>query len=482
MLQWAAVALLAALVLPLLLPPGRLHRGNAVRVLLALAAGLALAGALTPDAGLPGRILRLGALLLLVCGVIGVVGVLLFDLVLPAVGAGVPSILRDVVLLAVAALAMTACLRLAGVDVLPILTTSAVLTAVVGLALQPTIANVFGGLSLQLDRTLGEGDWVETGGRSGRIVEIGWRSTRLVTRDGDTLFLPNSQLLSGEVLNLSQPTAAHRTIVEARVHVSHAPGTVRTLLVEAARDVPGVLAYPPPDCIVQQLGDPTITYAIRFWLGEFEREPAITGEVRARIWYAIRRAGLSAPPSELRVAPIAEKPRATPETVLRASELLAPLDDDARAELAQRMRRLDFTAGEAIFHQGASGDSLYVIERGEVGVRVAIDGSSAEVATLGAGEVFGEMSLLTGEPRTATCTARTEVRCWVVERAAFETLLAERPQLLEPLSATLAARQAALEAQRTGLSSGTRVRIESEQRSRLLGRMRELFGIGGREA
>lgn len=482
MLQWAAAALLAALVLPLLLPAGRSHRGNVARVLLALAAGLALAGALTPEGGLPARILRLAALLLLVCGAIGLLGLVVFDLVLPAVGTGVPSILRDVVLVATAALAVTACLRLAGVDVLPILTTSAVLTAVVGLALQPTIANVFGGLSLQLDRTLGEGDWVETGGRSGRIVEIGWRSTRLVTRDGDTLFLPNSQLLSGEVLNLSQPTGAHRTSVEAHVHNSHPPGKVRALLVEAARDVPGVLAYPPPDCVVQALSDPAITYAVRFWLAEFEREPAIAGEVRARMWYAIRRAGLGSPPAEIRVAALAEKPRPSPDTVLRASELLAPLDDDARTELAERMRRLDFTAGEAIFHQGADGDSLYVIERGQVGVRVEVDGSSAEVATLGPGDVFGEMSLLTGEPRTATCTARTEVRCWIVDRAAFETLLADRPQLLESLSATLAARQSALEAQRAGLSSATRVRGDADQRSRLLGRMRELFGMGGREA
>ena len=100
---------------------------------------------------------------------------------------------------------MLVCLRLAGIDVLPLLTTSAVLTAVIGLALQSTIANLFGGLSLQLDRTLGQGDWIETGSHSGRIVEIGWRSTRLVTQDGDTLFLPNSQLVTGEVL---QPVAA----------------------------------------------------------------------------------------------------------------------------------------------------------------------------------------------------------------------------------------------------------------------------------
>src|SRR6267142_846237 len=170
------------------------------RLLLALAVGLALAatGAATTAMDAPGRLLHLSAILALVCGLVGLAGLVLFDVILPALRVDVPSILRDVVQIAMIGVVVMACLRLAGLDVLPLLTTSAVLTAVIGLALQAPIANVFGGLALQLDRTLGQGDWIETGRHSGRIIEIGWRSTRLITKDGDTLFLPNSQLLSGE--------------------------------------------------------------------------------------------------------------------------------------------------------------------------------------------------------------------------------------------------------------------------------------------
>ena len=223
-LEWAAVALLAALVLPYLVPGTRRHRGGVVRIVLALAAGLALAAAAagsssTMDA--PGRLLHLAAILALVCGLIGLAGLVLFDLILPPLRVDVPSLVRDVVQVAVAGVAVLACLRVAGFDVLPLLTTSAVLTAIIGLALQSTIANLFGGLSLQLDRTLEQGDWIETGSHSGRIVEIGWRSTRLLTRDGDTLFLPNSELLTGSVLNLSRPTGAHRV----SVRMSLQPGT-----------------------------------------------------------------------------------------------------------------------------------------------------------------------------------------------------------------------------------------------------------------
>src|SRR4029453_2867386 len=93
-------------------------------------------------------------------------------------------------------------LRTSGVNVLSLLTTSAVLTAVVGLALQNTIANVFAGLALQIDRTFGIGDWVQVGAHIGRIAEIKWRSTLLWTEDGDLLVVPNSHVLDAAVMNL----------------------------------------------------------------------------------------------------------------------------------------------------------------------------------------------------------------------------------------------------------------------------------------
>jgi small-conductance mechanosensitive channel/CRP-like cAMP-binding protein len=486
--QLAAVALILALGLPYLLPTARRHRGMAARITLALALGLALAGAgaETGDMEAPGHILRLAALVAFVCGAIALVAFVLFELVLPPLRLDVPSIVRDVVQLLVAALASLACLRLAGFDVLPLLTTSAVLTAVIGLALQPTIANLFGGLSLQLDRTLVQGDWIQTGTHSGRIVEIGWRSTRLITRDGDTLFLPNSQLVSGEVLNLSRPTGAHRACVQLSIHEGYAPATVRQTFVDAIRDVPGVLQYPPPDCLVSEFGDQAMVYTVRYWITEFERDGAIASDVRTRLWYASRRAGFETVPRLYGLA-VAEAGREPADVVadtpaarvalLRAVELFAPLDDAARERLAQRMRRLEFTTGEPIVQQGASGDSLYVIQHGDVGVRLQVDGSTSDVATLGAGDIFGEMSALTGEPRAATCTARSETACYVIDRGAFEEVLEQRPAIAEHFCATLARRQTELESQREGLSAAIRARREADHHSQILARVRELFGI-----
>jgi small-conductance mechanosensitive channel/CRP-like cAMP-binding protein len=488
-LEWSAGALVLALILPFLVPRGRGLRGGAVRLVLALAVGLALAaaGAATSAMDAPGRVLHLGAIVMLLCGLVGLAGLVLFDFVLPVVGSEVPSILRDVLQVGVAALAVLVCLRLAGLDVLPLLTTSAVLTAIIGLALQAPIANLFGGLALQLDRTLDQGDWIETGSHSGRIVEIGWRSTRIITRAGDTLFLPNSELLSGEVLNLSRPTGAHRASVRISVHDRHPPGAVRQQLVNAIRDVPGVLEFPPPDALIADFADAAIVYEVRYWLTEFERDESIAGEVRSRLWYATRRAGLDPPPPAIVMARSLEvDPTARAENValdretriglLNRVELLTPLDAATREQIALRMQRLEFTAGEPIFHQGTSGNTLYVVDRGEVGVSVQVGDSTAEIARLGRGEIFGEMSLLTGEPRVATCVARTEVTCYAIDRSSFETLLSERPEITEYLSKVLARRQTELESQLADLSNAPRGQGETDHRSRLLNRMRDLFG------
>jgi small-conductance mechanosensitive channel len=399
--QLAAIALILALGLPYLLPEGRRRRGTAARVTLAIALGLALAGAgaMTGDMTAPASILRLGALLALVCGAVALVGLVLFELVLPPIHLDVPSIVRDCIQLAVAALACLACLRLAGFDVLPLLTTSAVLTAIIGLALQATIANLFGGLSLQLDRTLVQGDWIETGKHSGRIVEIGWRSTRLITREGDTLFLPNSQLVSGEVLNLSRPTGAHRAAVKVSVAEKYPPAHVRQALVEAVHGIPGVLQFPPPDCLVSELEDQALIYTVRYWITDFERDTWIASEVRVRLWYASRRAGIDTVPYVYGLTASDEAQQAADRAdglparaaLLRTVELFEPLDDTARERLAQRMRLLEFTTGEPIVHQGAVGDSLFVVRHGEVAVRVHVDGSTADVATVGPGVIIGEM-------------------------------------------------------------------------------------------
>jgi len=293
----AALALLAMPILRRLLPRGRRHRGGGAVLFLGVSVVLSASAILLGGmAGASlGTLVQVVSVLTLGIGLVAIAGLVVFDLVLARVGVDVPSILRDLLLVSVAVALVMGFLRLAGLDLFSLVTTSAVLTAVIGLALQSTIANVFGGLGLQLDRTLGRGEWIEVGSRVGRILEIGWRSTRIVTKDGDTVFVPNSELVAGEVLNFSRPTGAHRMTVRIGFDYRHPPGQVRGVLVAAVRDVPGVLEQPPPDCGPHDFGESAIVYGLRYWIADFEHDTVIDEEVRTRIWHAAQRAGLEIP-------------------------------------------------------------------------------------------------------------------------------------------------------------------------------------------
>jgi len=475
----ATLALLAIPLLRWLAPRGQRHGGGPARLFLGLAVVLSLAAIAIGTMGVasPGSVLQLVSMLALMIGLVGVTGLVVFDLLLPRLRIHVPSILRDLIEVTVAVAIGMGFLRLAGLDVFSLVTTSAVLTAVIGLALQSTIANVFSGLGLQLDRTLRQGEWIEVGSQVGKILEIGWRSTRLQTKDGDTVFVPNSELVSKEVLNFGRPAGAHRMTVRIGFHYRHPPNEVRRALLAAVRDTPGVVSQPPPDCGPVDFGDSAIVYALRYWIADFAHDTTIDEEVRARLWYAAQRAGLEIP-SPIRTL-VSQRDAASARAAAEAQEqrealrllaAVAPLcrlDDESRQRCARGMHRLAFAPGEHILRREEPGDSLCAIASGEV----AVDGTGGEVTTLGAGELLGPRVF----PEAPACTARSEVVLYRIDERTLEELLVGHTELAAGLAAIAAARRAALDA-RAGRSSGSAPgRHAAEPAAGLVPRIQRLF-------
>src|SRR5262249_49813876 len=150
---------------------------------------------------------------------------------------------------------------------------------------------------------------------------------------------------------------------------------------------------------------------------------------------------------------------------------------ESRERLANQLREQRFAAGEDIIRQGAPGDSLFLISHGRVDVRVGVDGVHRSLAVLGPGQFFGEMSLMTGEHRQATCTAISDTVCYVVDQAAFRCVLDVRPAVAEDISTLLAGRLSELEASREGLNEEAKARRTRETRSHLLSAIRRAFAI-----
>lgn len=483
-----ATALLAAMALVgtrRLLPQDQRHHGRSLLVFLifgfllgVMRLGLIAAGAEQSIGGV-----MLGAVTTF-CVAIGTVGtVIIVALVLLPMRARVrvPSIVRDVVQAAAFVLIAFGVLSHSGVNVASMITTAGVFTAIVGLALQNTIANLFAGLMLNLDHELGLQDWVQVGGRVGQVLQVRWRSTLLRSNDGDLIIVPNGQMLGNEVYNFSRPLPRHRMTVRVGVHYQHPPTDVRHMLVAAATDAPGVLREPGPDAFPIEFGESAVIYLLRFWIEAVGRQREIEGEVMARIWYAAKRAGIEFPYPTRTVHMVAADHQAASEernARLRAVDrvdLFSPLEPGERAALAEGMRRVAFARGEKIIRQAEPGDSLYVIAQGEVAVALGAGTAIERVATLGPGEFFGEMSLLTGAPRSATCIAQTDVVAYVVDRGTAREVLALRPQVADEMSGLLAARQAQLEKKGGELSAGAS--RSPEGRKRLLSMIRDFLDL-----
>lgn len=424
------------------------------------------------------------------CVAMGAVGaaIVVFLVLVPSrLRVRVPWILRDSIQAAAFVLILFAALSQTGLNVASLITTAGVLTAVIGLALQNTIANLFAGLMLNMDRELDEYDWVQVGARTGQIVQIRWRSTILRTVDGDIALVPNSQMLAGEVYNFSRPSLRHRVWLTVVFPFRDPPNHVRQVLAAAAREAPGVLLDPPADALVTAFSENGITYSVRFWIESFARKRDIESEVLCRIWYAAKRAGLEVPFATRTVHMISETDEqqslaeGEKQARVRAIErvdLFAPLEPAERARLAEGTQRVTFAAGEHILRQGDPGDSLYIIASGEVQVSLADTaghGVEQPVATLKEGDFFGETSLMTGAPRSATCTALTDVVIYVVDRSIAREVLAQRPSVAEEMSAILAARQAAL-SKRGGERAVMSAR-SPENRKRLLTLIRDFLDL-----
>jgi small-conductance mechanosensitive channel/CRP-like cAMP-binding protein len=420
---------------------------------------------------------------------------------------------------------------LRAIDVEPgsILTTSALLTAVVGLAMQDTLGNLVSGLALQMQRPFDVGDWIEVGSgeQAGRVTEVTWRATTVMTLDHVEVILPNANLAKAAIRNYSRPSPISRRRIVVGVSYAAPPHDVHAALVAAASEVPGVLANPPPSSRNRAFADSAVEYELFFFIDDFGVAARVDGAVRDRVYYALARAGIEIPYPTRTVHAL--PPRDTGAlrreettrfaTAIAALDLAQPLPDDARLFLAERAKLRIYGPGEAIVRQGESSDELFIIESGLVGIEVrhetpalppqiagvlaaaagpaeTASGASAtslgtsstvaardptvppgrahEVAELGAGQCFGEMGLLTGEKRAATVRAKKICRLVVVDHESFHGVLAAHPEVVERMGLLLASRQAALD-----LAATTRVAAPApEERSRrFISQIREFFKL-----
>jgi small-conductance mechanosensitive channel/CRP-like cAMP-binding protein len=402
----------------------------------------------------------------------------------------IPRLVIDIIngiVLAIVALAILN--GIFGVRLSGLLVTSTVLSAVIGLSLQDILGNLFAGLALQMERPYKLGEWISVGDKEGIVVQMNWRTLTIRTRDGDSVTIPNATVSKDIVTNHSRPDGKHMCRVQVGISYDSKPDRVKSIITAVLEKMDGVLDFPAPRVFLESFSDYSIIYDVRFWINEFHRRPELENVVRTRIWYTLKRAGMTIP-FPIRDVTVREVSQQHEDFVreslkrevvrgLRGVELFRPLSDQQIEDLAMSSSRHVYSSGEILVRQGDSGDSLFIITGGEVEISIS-DGSgrSTHLADLRAGDYFGEMSLLTGEPRTATVTARCETEVIMVEKSGMRDLLEHEGSILEPLSAMLDKRLQDLSGRMVDQKVKEEKSRQPDRKEHLLGRIRDFFGIG----
>lgn len=451
------------------------------------------AGAIALDAMVPGAasVVQTISRLVAAIALIRLVGFAAFRLFLPLAGREWPRIVEDVVILVLYVIYGFVQLRAAGVDLSSIVTTSAILTAVIAFAMQDTLGNLLGGLAIQIDNTVQVGDWVSIDGLQGQVRDIRWRSTLIETRTWETIVIPNSAIMKGRVAILGkregqarQWRRSLRFMVDPRVP----PARVIAMVNEEMRDVPiaNVARTPGPNTVLHGFVLGNLEYELRYFLTDLLEDEMTDSMVRVHLFASLQRAGIRIA-EEQRTVHAVSRDEAHADAVrkreiqrrlemLRGVDLFTVLSEDELNELADRLQYAPFARGDVITKQGNIPHWLYIVAFGEVEVRYEPPhGAPQLISTLRAGQFFGEMALLTGDARSATVIAKSDVECYRLDGKAFQGLLLRRPEIADGMSRVIAARRPDLEKVREAFA--TQPGPAPTEQFDLLGRIRRFFGL-----
>lgn len=413
-------------------------------------------------------------------------GLVLFRSLLPLAGLMPPRIIEDILLvLAYLAWGMVR-LRYAGLDLASLVTTSAVITAIVAFSMQETLGNILGGIALQIDNSVRIGDWIKVDEVRGKVIEVHWRHTAVLTNNGDVVVIPNGMLMRSRVDVFSSAIRPHfRRWVYFPLHSQEPPQAVIPVVEKTIReaDIPFIAAEPAPQCVVMDYKDGATIYALRYWLTDPHHDDTTDSAVRVHIHSALVRNGmqLMRPYLETHItAENAERQAAlqSQEVYQRARtlacvEMFSSLNEEELHELAASLHSAPFIQGDIMTRQGAVAHWLYLLVQGDADVWLELNnGERRHLTTLHEGAVFGEMGLMTGEPRRATVTARSNAVCYRLDKSGFEKILYARPEIADECARILSEREDQLEAAREEKPVPAH-----EREARILAGIKRFFGL-----
>jgi small-conductance mechanosensitive channel/CRP-like cAMP-binding protein len=357
-----------------------------------------------------------------------------------------------------------------------LIATSGVVAVVIGLALQSTLSDVFSGIAIDLERPYRAGDllWVE-GGIEGRVQEVNWRSTLVITGKGDVATIPNSVMAKSRLVNHSLPGPLRRVTVEVRLDPRVMPERCRVALEAAVRACLLPLATPAPSVHLTTLQGDGATYEIAFSVPSSESLAAAQSELLAQVQRHLFHAAIPMAVGGVAEAPALLVPGAS--DLITQSDVIGHLRPDERDTLAGEMVDVSFDEGESLFKQGDPVEALYLVLAGTVGiVRQQTDGTELH-RRMSPGSCLGLVGLVTGSPFAASARALTSVKAFRLGKDGLTRAIQAKPELLPSLE-SLARRIQSSMKEDTGVDEDHRAEQVEAFQTRIRLFLRRLIGDG----
>lgn len=391
----------------------------------------------------------------------------------------VPSIIRDAINLLIYIIFAMASLKIIfNIEVSSIITTSAVLTAAIAFAMQNTLSNVISGFSVQIDKNLKKDTWINIKDRNitGQIENVGFRYTVLKTLENEKIIVPNNIMLQNVLLSYGKKEDDDACALSVNVGFSYEvpPLKAKEILLKILKSHPDIVKTPEPVVYTANFSDNYMDMRMRFFVNDFAKKDRIRDDILTQAWYSIIRAGYSIPYPHREIiqkksAKIFNLDLEETKRLLKNVDIFSLLKENEIAEIVNNAFYRVFANGEVIVNQGEDGDSLFFVLSGELSVLV----NNAAVASIEKSEVFGEMSLLTGEKRKATVIAKTEAHLLEITKEIINPFI-QKGDFLNALASLIVERQ--MENVSTIKTKESEILFNTKKQD-YLSKLRSFFGI-----
>ncbi|PWE46446.1 mechanosensitive ion channel protein MscS [Pseudomonas prosekii] len=316
-----------------------------------------------------------------------------------------------------------------------LLATSGVVAIVVGLALQSTLSDVFSGIVLNTTKPYQVDDFVAIDGVEGKVLDIDWRATHLLTSAGTMAVVPNSVAAKAKIVNLSRPNNMHGVSISIHVPNHIRPRRVLDALDRTLQGSSTLLLNPAPKAVLKEAGETMSEYVASGFIAELGKKSEVRNQLFDLAHRHLEAAGIS------RQLDGVIEPSTRARALLDEVKIFRSLSEDERDRLAQSMVAQQYSAGQVVLELDEVPDSLFVIATGVVSATVPDGVGQTEAGRMGPSEVMGEQSILTDTPSQACFTALTSCIIYRIDKSLTRDCMAQRNEVGRALNKLQAVRQ-----------------------------------------